>query len=171
MVAVQEHAKAGHPAQGAARALDPAQGAARALADAIEAALPGWVERSVALRMGEQGRSEPAVTEAAAAAGRRARAEVGPAVRALLDTDVDEQRTTPLALLRGAVRYATGVLRDAGVSPVERDEVQERLFPDDLFDLAPATFADVDPALAEPGMVWGASKAWVHRQRHGVGRP
>jgi hypothetical protein len=121
--------------------------------------------------MAELGRSEPAVTEAAAAAGRRARAEIGPRVRALLDSDVDEQRTTPLALLRAAVSYPTGVLRDAAVAPVERDEVQERLFPDDVYGLTPATFADVDLALAEPGMVWGASKAWVHRQRHGVARP
>ncbi len=36
-------------------------------------------------------------------------------------SDIDEQRTTPLALIRGAVRYPTEVLRAAGVPPVERD--------------------------------------------------
>ena len=140
---------------------------ATALADAIEAALPGWVERSVARRMAEAGRSEPGVSAAAAAAGVRAQREVGPRVRALLDADIDEQRSTPLALLREAARYPTEVLRAAGVDPVERDEMQERLLPDDVYDLAPATFADVDPALAEPGMMWGAAKAWTHRRRHG----
>lgn len=141
---------------------------ATALADAIEAALPGWVERSVARTAGEHfGRVDQAVRAAAAEAGRRARDDVGPRLRALLEADVDEQRTTPLSLLRGAVRYPTGVLRDAGVPPVQRDEAQARLFPDDVYDLAPATFADVDPSLAEVGMAWGAAKAFAHLQRHG----
>ena len=47
-----------------------------------------------------------------------------------------------------------------------RDEQQTRLFPDDDYDLAPANFADVDPSLAEPGLTWGAAKAYVHLQRH-----
>ena len=140
---------------------------ATALADAIEGALPGWVERSVARRMAEAGRSEPEVTAAAAAAGAQAGREVGPRVRALLDADIDEQRSTPLSLLREAARYPTEVLRAARVEPVARDEMQERLLPDDVYDLAPATFADVDPALTEPGLAWGAAKAWTHRRRHG----
>ncbi|MDQ2825886.1 MAG: hypothetical protein M3Y04_02780, partial [Actinomycetota bacterium] len=85
---------------------------------------------------------------------------------ALLAADIDDQRTTPLALLRGAVRYPTAVLRAAGVAEVERDPIQARLLPDDPYDLSPATFADVDPSLAEPGMVWGAAKALAHRRRH-----
>ena len=140
---------------------------ATALADAIEAALPGWVERAVARRMAESGRSEPEVAAAAAAAGAQARREVGSRVRALLDADIDEQRSTPLSLLREAARYPTEVLRAAGVAPVERDELQARLLPDDVYDRAPATFADVDPALTEPGLAWGAAKAWTHRRRHG----
>jgi hypothetical protein len=141
---------------------------ATALADAIEAALPGWVERSVARTAGEYfGHVGPALRAAAAEAGQRARDDLAPRVRALLEADIEEQRTTPLSLLRGAVHYPTGVLRDAGVPPVERDEAQARLFPDDVYDLAPATFADVDPALAEVGMAWGAAKAFVHLQRHG----
>jgi hypothetical protein len=87
-------------------------------------------------------------------------------MRSLVEADIDEQRTTPLALLRSAVRYPTEVLQAAGVPPVDRDPVQTRLMPTDIYDLAPATFADVDPALAEPGMVWGAAKAMAHRQRH-----
>jgi len=88
------------------------------------------------------------------------------AVRALLAADIDDQRSTPLTLLRSAVRYPTEVLRAAGVPAVERDPIQARLLPDDLYDLSPARFADVDPALAEPGMVWGAAKAFAHRRRH-----
>ena len=139
---------------------------ARELADAIDAALAGWVERSVARRVSEAGGDPALLDDAASAAGRRAREEVAPRVRALLDADVDDQRATPLSLLRGAVRFPTEVLYEAGVPPLERDEIQQRLFPDDVYDLAPATFADVDPGLAEPGMAWGAAKAWIHRRRH-----
>ncbi len=112
------------------------------------------------------GPPDAAVVDAARDAGRRAAAEVGAEVRALLAADIDEQWTTPLSLLRAAVRYPTRVLEDAGVPPVERDPIQERLLPGDIYDLSPASFADVDPALAEPGMVWGAAKALAHRRRH-----
>ena len=112
------------------------------------------------------GPPDPAVLEAAREAGFQAAKEIGPAVRALVEADVDAQRTTPLALLRSAVRYPTRVLQQAGVPPVERDPIQVRLLPDDLYDLSPASFADVDPSLAEPGMVWGAAKALAHRRRH-----
>lgn len=143
---------------------------ATALADAVEVALPGWVERSVTRTLAAAGDEVPPDVEAAAAeAGRRAREEVGLALRTLLEADIDDQRTTPLSLLRGAVRYPTAVLREAGVAPVERDPIQARLFPDDVYDLTPATFADVDPALAELGLVWGAAKAFAHLQRHGTG--
>jgi hypothetical protein len=112
------------------------------------------------------GEPAPEVLEAARDAGRRAAVEVGADVRALVEADIDDQRTTPLSLLRAAVRYPTEVLQAAGVPPVERDAVQERLLPGDVYDLSPATFADVDPTLAEPGMLWGAAKALAHRRRH-----
>ena len=141
---------------------------ATALADAVDAALPGWVERSVArvLAAWQGGPPDPKVLDAAREAGLRAKAEVGSAVRTLVEADIDAQRTTPLALLRSAVHYPTRILQEAGVPPVERDPMQVRLLPDDLYDLSPASFADVDPALAEPGMVWGAAKALAHRRRH-----
>jgi hypothetical protein len=138
-----------------------------ALADAIEAALPGWVERSVRARVVD---ADTSIYEAAAEAGRRAAADVGEAVRTLLAADIDQQWTTPLALLRAAVRYPTEVLQAAGVPPVHRDRVQAELLPDDVYDLTPASFADVDPSLAEPGMLWGAAKAYAHIKRHGGGR-
>jgi hypothetical protein len=151
--------------------MDPVDQQAEALVDAIEATLPGWVERSVErLMTAWKGGLDDETRRAAADAGLQAVAEVGPEVRALLASDIDDQRTTPLSLLRGAVRFPTAVLRAAGVPPVRRDEQQERLFPDDVYDLAPATFSDVDPALAEVGLEWGAAKAYVHLQRHKVGK-
>lgn len=141
---------------------------ATALADAVDEALPRWVERSVVRVLSAQGVSvTPKVREAAVEAGQRAREDVGARVRALLEADVDAQRATPLALLRGAVRYPTEVLRDAGARPADRDDYALDAFPEDLYDLTPANFSDVDPALFDPGIAWGAAKAWTHKQRHG----
>jgi len=137
-------------------------GYAEALAGGIEAALGPWVERCVAGILDQwQPGSAPAAAADARAAGEQARQEVGAAVRALLATDVDEQRTGPLALLRQAVRYPTAVLAAAGVPPIERDDFAERAFPADVYGLAPAAFTDLDPALGEVGLVWGAAKAHV----------
>jgi hypothetical protein len=140
---------------------------AQALADGIEAALPTWVVSSVEKVMVAWAGEVPAgVAEVAEAVAQRARAEVGPAVRDLLSRDVDEQHTTPLALLRGAVVYPTEILRALGVPAVPRDSFTVAAFPEDDYDLSPASLADIDPALAELGICWGAAKAFEHRHRH-----
>ena len=137
-----------------------------ALGDAIAAAVPGWIERLVVERVAAwQGSVSPEVRAAATAAGAAARDEVVPDVRALLATDLDEQRTSPLGLLRHATRHAHDVLAAAGVPPVERDDFAERSFPDDRYGLVPATWGDVDPSLHEAGMTWGAAKAFVFKAR------
>ena len=139
---------------------------ARALADGMVEALPGWVERSVVrIAVAWKGSATEELRAQAAAAGRRAAEQVGPELRALLESDVDNQRSTPLAVARGAVRFPTEVLMAAGVPPVVRDRVQEQLFPEDIYDLAPATFADIDPRLADVGLEWSAAKAHTHLRR------
>jgi len=140
---------------------------AETLAVAIEDAIPQWVVAAVVRVATRAGREPDAeMIEAARAAGQRARVEVGAAVRALLETDVDEQRTNPLSILRGAVRYPTQVLRDAGVpEAVGRDDFAVHAFPDDVYDLTPATWADIDPSLQDPGITWGAWKAYTHLSR------
>jgi hypothetical protein len=140
---------------------------ADALADAVEANLPGWVVRSVERLVGPP--LDPQVHEAAAAAGQAAVADVVPELRQLLAADIDEQWSNPLAVVRRAVAYPTAVLEALGVPPVGRDDVAEAQFPDDAYDLTPASFAEIAPALAEPGLVWGAAKALAHRARHGAG--
>jgi hypothetical protein len=134
---------------------------ARDLADTIDAALAPWVEAAV-------GRRASGLDGAAATAGERCRLELGPKIRSLLDTDIDEQRSTPLALLRHASRYATSVLSDAHVAPAPRDEFARRVEPDDVFDLSPATWADFGDAVGQAGLVWGAAKAHVHLRRRGL---
>lgn len=136
---------------------------ATALADAIDAVLPGWVVRSVRKHLTTYPHH---VRDAAVAAGERARVEVGGRIRELLLADVDAQRGNPLALLRTAVRYPTEVLHLAGAPVVERDKFSRERFPDDDYDLTPATWTDVDPSLQELGLTWGAAKAFVHKHRH-----
>ena len=137
---------------------------AEGLADGIVAALPDWVARCIAARSVGVTVDDAVV----AAAGRRAAADVGPRVRRLLAADIAEQRTGPLALVRHAVAYPASVLSAAGVAPVERDADAVRLFPDDAYDLSPASFAELHPDLRSPGLEWGAAKAHVHRRRHGA---
>ncbi len=126
------------------------------------------MERSVARIMTAWAGAVPEdVSTAARSAGERARADVAPRIRSLLDADVDEQVTTPLAILRSvAVRYPTEVLRDAGVPPVQRDEFVEEVFPEDIYDLAPAAFTDLDADLGDVAIAWGAAKAFEHKRRH-----
>jgi hypothetical protein len=143
---------------------------ADALAAATDAALAGWVERSVRTVLAAQGLRLDAAGEARLAdAAAAARDEGSTRLRQLLAQDIDDQRTNPLSILRALVRHPTGVLRAAGARPVPRDEFAVRNFPDDAYDLTPAAFADVDPALHEPGLYWGAAKAHVHRARHRQG--
>jgi len=147
---------------------DPADSAALRrhaddLAEAVADAVPFWVERAVVRRFeawaGQA--STPEVLDDAREAGRRAVHDVGPRLQELLATDVDAQRTNPLAILRGLVRHPAEVLANAGVPPVARDAQAEQLFPDDVYDLSPATFADLHPSMHEPGLRWGAAKAHV----------
>lgn len=139
---------------------------AEALADAVGGAIPGWVERSVRRVLDDQGIAvDEAVATQLAEVARRAQDEGATRLRELLTTDIDRQRTNPLGILRSLVRYPTEVLRTAGARPVDRDEFSRRSFPDDIYGLSPAAFADIDPALHEPGLVWGAAKAHVHLAR------
>lgn len=125
----------------------------------IRADLPLWVETCVASR------SSMDLSAAASAAGTEAASLVGDQIQALLERDIADQHSTPLTLLRGGVRFPTAVLADAGVAPVARDEFSRRKFPDDPYDLTPASFADISARVAEAGLLWGAAKAHVHLTR------
>jgi hypothetical protein len=137
------------------------------LADGLAAALPAWVRRCVETVYVRQmvRRPPPDVVAAAGGAATAAADDVVPRVRALLALDIDDQTTNPLALVRPAVRYPTEVLAAAGVAPVPRDSTARAQFPDDPYDLTPASFAEIAPELHEPGLRWGAAKAHVHLAR------
>lgn len=126
---------------------------------AVESALDGWVLRSIA----RHADVDSTVTDAVVA---QARADVLPRLAQLLGQDIDDQRTTPLSVLRDAARFPTAVLAAAGVPAVARDRDAAARFPDDVYDLVPATFADIGPDVADAGLRWGAAKAFEHKRRH-----
>jgi len=136
----------------------------RMLAVAIEHALPRWISDSVDSR--RSGDRPPGLTEKIDDSGRRAIGEIGIQIRNLLSVDIDEQWTTPLSLLRGAVAYPTSILQELAVSPSIRDADTVRRFPEDIYDLTPSSLADFGPSAHEAGIRWGAAKAHIHLQRH-----
>lgn len=138
-------------------------GYAEALAAGVERALPGWVLAAVASRLDET-EVERRMADIERL-GRAAADEVGGRVRDLLRLDIDEQWTNPLTLLRTAIRYPNEILREAGADPVVRDGHAVRFLPDDVYDLAPTSFADFGPDIHDLGISWGAAKAHVHLRR------
>ncbi len=135
----------------------------RVLADAVGAALPGWVERAVSLRIGPDEAKAHHVD--IAHAGRMAADEIGGRLRELLALDLDDQWTNPLTIVRSAVRFPTEVLQSLGAAEVRRDQFLASQSPDDVYDLTPAAFADFGPEVHESGITWGAAKAHLHLQR------
>jgi len=132
--------------------------AGSALCDAVDADIEAWVINAVVQRA-------PTELAAAQAAAAECRAAVVPRLRALVALDAEEQPTTPLQILRAAVGYPTWVLRTAGVVPARRDQLDIDRDPDDLYALTPAAFADFGPAVGEAGLIWGATKAYLHLSR------
>jgi hypothetical protein len=129
--------------------------------------VPAWVVRCVDTRLAPDAPGRDDVMAQADAAARRAGQEVATRLHALLGADVDGQRSTPLAVVRAAVRYPTEVLTRAQVAPVPRDPFVSERFPDDPYGLTPASLQAMDPGLGELSIAWGAAKAMAHRKRHG----
>ncbi len=130
----------------------------------VERVLPEWVESRVALVADAWGRLGPdaraALADRARAAGAEAGARVGAALRSLFVLPPAEQRTTPLEIVRSAVRDVTIVLVAAGIPPVERDAFDERAFPDDRYGVVPSSLADLgDETLGPLQLAWGMAKA------------
>ncbi len=135
----------------------------------IELALPAWVVGAVLSRLTpsrlEQGRSLAQI------AGQEAIDHLRDPLRELLSQDIDEQRTTPLSLVREAVPFATTVLVELGVDPVGRDGAAMRLHPADIYDLTPGGFAEFGEPTQQASLCWGAAKAHIHIQRrHAEGK-
>jgi len=152
------------------RGLELLREAGDAIVAGVTRDLGGWVERSVTRILDAWGRTPPDVrAEAerdAVAAGRAATERVTAELATLFARDPDEQRSTPLELVRSAYREPTAVLAAAGVPPVERDDFAERSWPDDTYGLVIHGLGDLgDEELAPYQLAWGLAKAKVLRAR------
>ncbi len=118
-----------------------------------------WVERLIRQHCDEKKISDPRVGDLCISVIAQVSTEVHDNLVELLSRDVFEQRTNPLAIFRQATRPITELLKNLGSPSVTRDEFDERSFPDDVYGLSPATWVDIDEAMVEPGIEWGAWKA------------
>lgn len=153
-----------------ARAAARLEETADAIVTGVEAWVPRWVQTQVTRLLDAWGQAGPdtrARAEAHAAdAGEAAAQRIATALRDLFGTDPEQQRVTPLELVRGVYREPTEVLAAAGVPPVARDDFDERSWPDDVYGLVPRTLSDLgDPELGPLHLVWGMAKATVIRAR------
>lgn len=136
---------------------------ATALAEQILSAIPGWVQECVGRRLppNQYERWQGEVADA----GIQAAEDLAGPLRTLLSQDIDQQRTTPLTIVRGGVAHAARVLTDAGVPHARRDADAVRLHPDDVYDLTPGGYLDLGQSVQDASLMWGAAKAHVHIQR------
>ncbi len=77
----------------------------------------------------------------------------------LLATDVDEQRTNPLHVLRMSTTMANQKLQQLEIAPPHRDEFEIAAMPHDTYSLGPLTWKDLGEDVHEAGITWGAWKA------------
>lgn len=130
------------------------------LHDAVVASVPRWIERITLLACeGQSIDRREAVKAVLSNVKTDTQAFVQDQLGVLLSTDVDQQRTNPLEVLRVSTRFATAALRDAGVPTPARDEFQQRLDPDDEYLLGPMSWIDLGEDVHEAGIEWGAWKA------------
>lgn len=146
------------------------------LLDGVLAAIPGWIERVVAERSETATRTLPPehrrrIDRASAALTRLLE---GPLQTVLL-ADVDAGAGSPLAVLRANNGPLNALLDELAVPRPARDPFEAERFPDDHHGVGPASFTDIDPALHDRSLVWGAARAHVHlrrrREERGAERP
>ncbi len=138
------------------------------LAGGVAKAMGPWVRSSVLGRLEAAGipvENPAALDHRIDDVAERCRALVCTGLAELFAADIDEQRTSPLQVVRTAVPLVTNLLEELGVPPVQRDAFAASAFPADLYDLSPVAFGDLSPDLHDLGLAWGAAKAFTHLQR------
>ena len=139
---------------------------AKALFDEVMTAVPAWLERSIGALLATPVESlDPSVRERIDSVVQRTRDDIARDLSRLLATDVDEQRTSPMHVLRRSTGGVTRLLSEMGVPPVLRDEFDASVMPDDPFALGPLTWKDLSEEVHDAGITWGAWKAATVLQR------
>lgn len=133
---------------------------AQRLLEVIVSAVPTWIDESVRKLVRRHcGVVSENVAASIVVAGREAQEFVKQRLADLLATDVDQQSSNPLQILRDAARFPTRVLKEAGVPAPQRDHFDEQINPDDVYGLGPYTWRDLGEDAHDAGIEWGAWKA------------
>lgn len=133
------------------------------LATRVEASIPLYLAGRVNALIAAWGRLDDARADALRRAiadrGPEIAADTGARLRSLLARSAAEQHQTPLEVVANIVVIPTQLLEAAGVPAIVRDEIDERLHPNDRYDLAPRALADLgDPELGPLQLAWGLTK-------------
>jgi hypothetical protein len=138
----------------------------RALFLAVCEAVPAWVKNRV-IEVAE--RNGVVIDGTVRAHAETAAAEVTNLMTSrlaeMLLTDVDQQVSNPLHIIRSSIGPATDLLRELGVEPPKRDEFDSMIMPEDFYALGPHTWRDLSEEVHEAGINWGAWKAATVLQR------
>ena len=133
---------------------------AQRLLTVVVNAVPPWVDSMVRKYVRRHaGVVSDDVVAAIAIASREAKKYVEEHLTQLMHTDVDDQQTNPLQILRDAARFPTRVLQEAGVPAPQRDHFDEQINPHDAYGLGPYTWRDLGEEVHDAGIEWGAWKA------------
>lgn len=121
------------------------------VAEAFVAAYPAYVRR----RLEQLGVAGPEID----AAIERGRASLEAAFAAWRGPGPERQRASPLELFREALGAPTHTAIALGAAAPDREDIQERVLPGDLLDLAPATSRDLGDEAWEAHVAWGLARA------------
>jgi hypothetical protein len=123
----------------------------RELIEALVAAYPEYVaDRVAALGIADE-RVDTAVAEG--------RDWLTAQLEAELAVPLERQRSSPLELVREAMRFPTDALRLVGAAEVPRDPAAVTALPGDVFDLAPASSQGLGERAWRAHVAWGMTKA------------
>jgi hypothetical protein len=139
----------GDPAASEARGRELMAAAADAIVAGVVEGGERWVVDAVIRLVDAWGRLDAgeraAVVREAQLAGAHGAQRVATELRRLLALDPAEQRSTPLEVVRTLGADATAVLARAGIPPVERDEFEERIFPEDVYGIVLRSLSELEP--------------------------
>lgn len=136
---------------------------ARELIQGVDRSFVSWIVREVARRVPaewDERRRSDLFAKVEQRAG-VARAECVANLSALFASGVALQSRTPLQVVRAALTPITSLLEGADVPEVPRDRSRQEFFPNDVYDLGPTTFGEIDTTLEAPALRWGAAKAML----------
>lgn len=135
--------------------------AATAIVDGVERLGAQWVVRTI---LDAAGPAAAGLTDEARRAGEAAAARVVGQLREVFAAAPEQQRSTPLEIVRTLRYEATAVLADAGIPAAVRDSFEARSFPDDVYGIVPRSLADLgDDELGPLLLAWGMGKTLALR--------